>query len=61
MTGKNGIITRLFRTETESKIKRFFTGVLTALLCVSVAVRAFYGVIMNTILLILNLIPGIGI
>ena len=61
MTGKNGIIYRLYSTEMETGIKRFFTGALIALLRVSVVVAAFYGVVMNIILLVLNLIPGIAI
>ena len=61
MTGKNGIIHRLYSTEMKSGIKRFFTGVLIALLRVSVAAVGFYGVMMNIILLVLNLIPGIAI
>lgn len=61
MTGKNGIIHRLYSTEMKSGIKRFFTGALIALLRVSVVAVGFYGVVMNIILLALNLIPGIAI
>ncbi len=61
MAGRNGVIHRLYKIETESSMKRFAVGVLIALLCVSVAAVGFYGVIMNLILLILNVIPGIAI
>lgn len=61
MAGKNGIIYRLYSTEIKSGIKRFFTGALIALLRVSVVAVGFYGVVMNIILLVLNLIPGIAI
>lgn len=61
MAGRKGVIHRLYKMETESDMKRFAVGVLIALLCVSVAAVGFYGVIMNLILFILNLIPGIAI
>lgn len=61
MAGKNGIIYRLYSTEMKNGIKRFFTGALIALLRVSVVAVGFYGVVMNIILLVLNLIPGIAI
>ena len=61
MAGKNGIIYRLYSTEMKNGIKRFFTGALIALLRVSVVAVGFYGVVMNIILLVMNLIPGIAI